>query len=105
MNNALPTRDILIAAALCMIAVGIVSFKIGRSSGLPDLSQQRAQSISVAVFQECRANFGYSLLANSRCSNVADLAREEIYAAGVEAVDTVLEEAKEIERKKDGPKN
>src|SRR3990167_1975940 len=106
MNDPIPTRNILIAGGCVIFTGALVSFHIGRSSILADLSQQRAREISVAVFQECRDNFGKDavgeddwLRMNARCANVADLAKKEIYAAGVEAEDRVLQEAKEIAKK------
>ena len=101
-------RELYVITVVLLLAVGVIGFWMGRQAiTLSDLSQQRAREISVAVFQECRDNFGADavgeddwLRMNARCANIADLAKKEIYAAGVEAEDRVLEQAKEIARKK-----
>ena len=100
-------REKLVIAGIFIFAVAVVSFVLGRQTiTLSDLSQQRARDIAVAVYQECDRNFSpdtAGLMAisrvSNRCNNVADVALEEMYAAGVEAEDRVLEEAKRMARK------
>ena len=100
-------RDFFTIAGVMLVAVALIGFWMGRQTiTLSDLSQQRARDISVAVYQECDRNFsrdamGLSAIAqaSNRCHNVADVALEEMYAAGVSPVDEVMERAKEMARK------
>jgi len=105
-----PTRDIWAVAVALFLTVGITGFGFGRHSvSLPDLSQQRARDIMVAVHRECaerfieplekiKAGVGLITQAGARCASVGDIALEAAYAAGVDPVDRVMESAKEKAR-------
>lgn len=101
-----PYRDIIVVSGVLIVSASLIAFWIGRQTiNLSDLSQQRARDIAVAVYQECDRNFGKDAIGltaisrmSNRCNNVADLALELIYAAGVEAEDRVLEKAKQMAR-------
>ncbi len=96
--------------AVCVAClVGLAGLSIGRRSILPDLSQQRARDIMVAVHWMCdekfieplikiKAGFGLIEQAGARCAAVSDVALEEAYRAGVDPVDHVLEAAKKKAR-------
>ena len=106
-----PDRSLCVIVAILLVAVGLIGFWIGRQTiTLSDLSQQRARDISHAVAQQCDDKFVAPLVkakagepvirqAAARCSNVADLALEAVYAAGVEAEDRVMARAKELAKK------
>ena len=102
-------REIQVIAAVLLFAIAVVAFWIGRQTITPptlsDLSQQRARDIAVAVYQECTRSFERGAMGltailrmSNRCNNVADVALEEVYAAGVEKEDRVMEEAKKMAR-------
>ena len=104
-------RHTYYVVSILLLIVGLAGLGLGRQTITPpmlsDLSQQRARDIAVAVAQECDKNFVDGLagqlpeviqLASNRCNNVADVALEEIYAAGVEAEDRVMERAKQMAR-------
>ena len=104
-------RTFVTIIVVIFLMVGLASFWLGRQTiTLSDLSQQRARDISHAVARQCDDKFVTPLekakagepairQAAARCSNVADLALEAVYAAGVEAEDRVMARAKELAKK------
>lgn len=98
-------KEQLVVAAVLFVMVGLAGLWLGRQMiTLSDLSQQRARQIAVAIFEECRKNFGKDvnedawLIMSARCHNIADKGKALIYAAGIEAEDRVLERAKQMVR-------
>ena len=105
-DEKVSSRHAYYIVSILLLMAGLAGLLLGRQTiTLSDLSQQRARDIAVAVYQECarafeRDTIGLTAISRMsiRCNNVADVALETVYAAGVEAEDRVLERAKQMAR-------